>query len=121
MAPSFPAVAAGTVNDVTQENSAATMLTNAPPPTQDAPVVLEQVTKRYGRGRRSVAALDGVSLSFAAGSFTAVLGVSGSGKSTLLQCAAGAGRPSAGTVHLCGTDLTRLCHRKQALLRRRHV
>jgi putative ABC transport system ATP-binding protein len=53
-----------------------------------APVVLEDVTKRYGR-RGAVAALDRVSLSFAAGSFTAVLGVSGSGKSTLLQCAAG--------------------------------
>jgi putative ABC transport system ATP-binding protein len=83
--------------------------------------MLSEVTKRYGRGRRSAAALDGVSLSFAAGSFTAVLGVSGSGKSTLLQCAAGIERPSAGTVHLCGTDLTRLSHRKQALLRRRHV
>jgi ABC-type bacteriocin/lantibiotic exporter with double-glycine peptidase domain len=53
------------------------------------PVVLADVTKRYGRRRRAVAALDRVSLSFGAGSFTAVLGVSGSGKSTLLQCAAG--------------------------------
>ena len=121
MAPSFPAVAAGTVNDVTQENSAATMLTNAPPPTQDAPVVLDQVTKRYGRGRRSVAALDGVSLSFAAGSFTAVLGVSGSGKSTLLQCAAGLERPTAGAVRLCGTELAGLSQRKQAVLRRQRV
>ena len=53
-----------------------------------APVELTDVTKRYGRRRRGVPALDGVSLSFGAGSFTAVLGVSGSGKSTLLQCAA---------------------------------
>jgi putative ABC transport system ATP-binding protein len=121
MAPSFPAVAAGTVNDMTEENSAATTLTSAPPPTQDAPVVLEQVTKRYGRGRRSVAALDGVSLSFAAGSFTAVLGVSGSGKSTLLQCAAGLERSSSGSVRLCGKELSRLSQRKQAVLRRQRV
>jgi putative ABC transport system ATP-binding protein len=121
MAPSFPAVAAGTVNDVTQENSAATTLTSAPPPTQDAPVVLEQLTKRYGRGRRSVTALDGVSLSFAAGSFTAVLGVSGSGKSTLLQCAAGLERSSSGAVRLCGKELSRLSQRKQAVLRRQRV
>jgi putative ABC transport system ATP-binding protein len=85
------------------------------------PVVLENVTKRYGRRRSAVAALDRVSLSFAAGSFTAVLGVSGSGKSTLLQCAAGLERPSAGTVRLCGTDLAGLSHRRQAVLRRRRV
>jgi ABC-type glutathione transport system ATPase component len=46
------------------------------------PVVLADVTKRYGRRRRAVPALDRVSLSFMAGSFTAVLGVSGSGKSS---------------------------------------
>jgi len=83
--------------------------------------VLEDVTKRYGRGRRSVAALDGVSLSFAAGSFTAVLGVSGSGKSTLLQCAAGLERSSSGTVRLCGKELSRLPVRKQAVLRRQRI
>jgi putative ABC transport system ATP-binding protein len=50
-----------------------------------APVVLHEVSKRCGRGRGAVTALDRVSLSLPAGSFTAVLGVSGSGKSTLLQ------------------------------------
>src|SRR6185437_10789028 len=70
--------------------------------TAAAPVVLTEVTKRYGRRRGAVAALDGVSLSFGAGTFTAVLGVSGSGKSTLLQCAAGLERPSSGTVHCAG-------------------
>jgi putative ABC transport system ATP-binding protein len=84
------------------------------------PVVLTDVTKRYGR-RRAVPALDRVSLSFGAGSFTAVLGVSGSGKSTLLQCAAGLERPSAGTVRLCGTDLAGLSQRRQAVLRRQRV
>ena len=86
-----------------------------------APVVLQDVTKRYGRRRNAVAALDRVSLSFANGSFTAVLGVSGSGKSTLLQCAAGIERVSSGVVHLCGADLTRLSQRRQAVLRRNRV
>jgi putative ABC transport system ATP-binding protein len=86
-----------------------------------APVVLSEVTKRYGRRRGAVPALDRVSLSFAAGSFTAVLGVSGSGKSTLLQCAAGIERSSSGQVRLCGADLGRLSHRRQAVLRRQHV
>jgi len=90
-------------------------------PAAGAPVVLDEVTKRYGRRRSAVAALDRVSLSFPAGSFTAVLGVSGSGKSTLLQCAAGLERASSGTVRLCGTDLKRLSSRRQAALRRRRV
>lgn len=62
-----------------------------------------------------------MSLSFAAGSFTAVLGVSGSGKSTLLQCAAGLERSSSGAVWLCGKELSRLSHRQQAVLRRQRV
>src|SRR5499433_280275 len=94
---------------------------NASWPDQAAPVQLAGVSKRFGRGRGRVTALDGVSLSFGAGSFTAVLGVSGSGKSTLLQCAAGLERPSAGTVRLCGTDLAGLSQRRQAVLRRQCV
>jgi putative ABC transport system ATP-binding protein len=76
-------------------------------PTQ-APVMLHSVGKRFGRGRAAVTALDSVSVSFPAGSFTAVLGVSGSGKSTLLQCAAGLEQPTFGTVRLCGTELARV-------------
>ena len=85
------------------------------------PLALADVTKRYGRRRAVVPALDRVSLSFAAGSFTAVLGVSGSGKSTLLQCAAGLERPTSGTVRLCGTELAGLSQRRQAVLRRQRV
>src|ERR1700722_1466850 len=92
---------------MTGQNAVTTMLREAAPAAV-APVVRDDVTKRYGRGRGAVTALDGVSLSFAAGSFTAVLGVSGSGKSTLLQCAAGLERSSSGTVRLCGQELSRL-------------
>jgi putative ABC transport system ATP-binding protein len=90
-------------------------------PALGTPLVLTDVTKRYGRRRAAVSALDRVSLSFAAGSFTAVLGVSGSGKSTLLQCAAGLERPTSGTVRLCGTELAGLSQRQQAVLRRQRV
>ncbi|WP_370370478.1 ABC transporter ATP-binding protein [Catenulispora sp. GP43] len=86
-----------------------------------APVRLDGVTKYYGRGRGRVTALDGVSLAFAAGSFTAVLGASGSGKSTLLQCAAGLEKPSSGSVHLCGKDLEALSDRRQTVLRRQRI
>ncbi|MGD0556631.1 MAG: ABC transporter ATP-binding protein [Streptosporangiaceae bacterium] len=88
---------------------------------ESAAVVLHEVSKRFGRGRGAVTALDTVSLSFPVGSITAVQGVSGSGKSTLLQCAAGLERPSSGTVRLCGAELARLSDRERALLRRQRV
>jgi putative ABC transport system ATP-binding protein len=95
----------------------------APPDTPAAgpPVVLDRVGKRYGRRRRGVQALQDVSVSFPRGSLTAVMGISGSGKSTLLQCAAGLDKPTTGTVHLTGVDVSTLSRRKLSVLRRRRV
>jgi putative ABC transport system ATP-binding protein len=84
-------------------------------------VMLREVRRVYGRGEATVVALDGVSLAFAPGSFTAVMGPSGSGKSTLLNVAAGLDRPTSGTVALGDTDLTRLSERRLTLLRRERI
>jgi putative ABC transport system ATP-binding protein len=92
-----------------------------PPSPAPEPVVLERVSRRYGRGRRRVLALSDVTVSFASGTLTAVAGASGSGKSTLLQCAAGLDTPSSGTVRIGGTDLSGLSRRKVSMLRRRQV
>jgi putative ABC transport system ATP-binding protein len=86
-----------------------------------AAVELAGVTKSYGRGRRAVMALDGVSAVFAPGSFSAVMGLSGSGKSTLLQMSAGLDRPTSGTVRLGGSDLSGLSGRRLSVLRRRRI
>lgn len=67
---------------------------------------LVDVTKVYGSGENAVTALDRVSLSLSAQSFTAVMGPSGSGKSTLLQCAAGLDRPDSGQVVVDGEEMT---------------
>lgn len=85
------------------------------------PVDLRTVTRRYGTGQRTVTALDGVSLRFAAGTMTAVMGPSGSGKSTLLHCAAGMDRPTAGEVRIDGTLLGPLDENALTLLRRERV
>ena len=58
--------------------------------------VLDAV-KVYGRGESEVRALDGVTVEFGTGRFTAIMGPSGSGKSTLLHSVAGldTSRPAA--------------------------
>jgi putative ABC transport system ATP-binding protein len=90
-----------------------------PPP---AAVSLDNVTKRYGRRRRRrVTALAGVTAELPVGSLTAVMGLSGSGKSTLLQMAAGLDQPTAGRVHVGGTDLGSLSRRKLSVLRRQRI
>jgi putative ABC transport system ATP-binding protein len=84
-------------------------------------VALRDVRKVYGRGEGEVVALDGVSVGLAVGSFTAIMGPSGSGKSTFLNVAAGLDRPTAGTVAMGDTDLTRLSERRLTILRRERI
>lgn len=85
------------------------------------PVALQGVSRRYGSRRHGVQALSDVTVSFASGTLTAVVGASGSGKSTLLQCAAGLDTPTSGTVRIGGTELSGLSRRKLSVLRRRQV
>jgi len=90
-------------------------------PAEGATVALRGVRKVHGRNGSAVHALGGVDLDLRRGTFTAVMGPSGSGKSTLLQCAAGLDRPSAGTVWLAGTDLTKLSETALTKLRRTRI
>ncbi|MEV0195067.1 ABC transporter ATP-binding protein [Nonomuraea sp. NPDC050691] len=87
----------------------------------DHAVLLEEVTRTYGKGPTEVAALRQVSVGFRRGSFTAVMGPSGSGKSTLLQCASGLDRPDSGAVRVAGRDITRFGEKELATLRRDQV
>ncbi|WP_181795883.1 ABC transporter ATP-binding protein [Streptomyces sp. WELS2] len=84
-------------------------------------VRLDAVSKTYGRGDGRVAALRALTMSFADGTFTAVMGPSGSGKSTFLHCAAGLVRPTSGTVTVRGTDLAALDDTHLTKLRRDRI
>jgi len=77
--------------------------------------------KVYGRGDTAVRALDGITVSFGKGRFTAIMGPSGSGKSTLLHCMAGLDRLTSGHVYIGDVELGSLADRQLTLLRRNKV
>jgi putative ABC transport system ATP-binding protein len=84
-------------------------------------VEAEDLYRRYGEGEAAVEALAGVTVSFPAGRFAAIMGPSGSGKSTLMHILAGLDRPTSGTVRIGGVDLTQLSDRDLTQLRRDRV
>jgi putative ABC transport system ATP-binding protein len=90
-------------------------------PAATAAVAARALTRRYGAGESAVDALRGVSLEVPAGQFTAVMGPSGSGKSTLMHLLAGLDRPTTGTVHVGGEEISALSDRRLTKLRRRHI
>ncbi len=81
----------------------------------------DTLSKIYGEGEAEVRALDGVSVSFARGRFTAIMGPSGSGKSTLMHVCAGLDDATSGTVSIGDTDLTTLKDADLTRLRRDRV
>ena len=79
------------------------------------------VSRVYGEGEAAVRALDGVTVGFPKGRFTAIMGPSGSGKSTLMHILAGLDRPTSGSVVLDDVEITELDDRKLTELRRERV
>jgi ABC-2 type transport system ATP-binding protein len=66
-------------------------------------VDVDDVTKRYGALR----ALDGVSLTVAAGEVLGLVGRNGAGKSTLLRILTGRAAPTSGTARVLGHEMPR--------------
>jgi putative ABC transport system ATP-binding protein len=93
--------------------------TPAPPGLAAARAV--DAVKVYGSGPTEVRALDGVTIEFRPGGFTAIMGPSGSGKSTLLHCLAGLDRLTSGQVFIGDVDLGTLSEKRLTLLRREQV
>jgi putative ABC transport system ATP-binding protein len=77
--------------------------------------------KVYGSGATAVRALDGVTVDFPTGRYTAIMGPSGSGKSTLLHCLAGLDELTSGQIFLGGVEVTALDEKRRTLLRRDKV
>ncbi len=80
-----------------------------------------EATKVYGKGQAEVRALDGVTVEFGTGRFTAIMGPSGSGKSTLLHCIAGLDTLTSGRAYIGDADLSTLNDHDLTILRRDRI
>ena len=88
---------------------------------QKAAARTEDAVKIYGKGQVEVRALDAITVEFATGRYTAIMGPSGSGKSTLLHCAAGLDTLTSGKAYIGDADLSTLNDQRLTILRRDHV
>lgn len=84
-------------------------------------ISLQNVSRYYEAGERSVHALEEVSLAIERHEFVAVVGPSGCGKSTLLHLIAGLDRPTAGEIVVDGLSLTTADDRQLTEFRRRQL
>ena len=84
-------------------------------------VEVSRVAKDYGEGGIVTHALRGVDLVLMAGEFTSMAGPSGSGKTTLLNIIGGLDRPTSGTVHIEGSEITQLSGTQLSRMRRDRI
>lgn len=82
---------------------------------------VENLTKTFATGNKSLTVLDNVSFGVEAGSSLSIVGPSGSGKTTLLGLCAGLDVATSGTVSLDGIKLNALDEDDRAYVRNQHV
>lgn len=79
------------------------------------------LVKTYGADDAQVQALDHLSVDFARGEMTAIMGPSGSGKSTLMHCMAGLDQPTSGKVMVEGLEVSSMNQRQLTRFRREQI
>lgn len=84
-------------------------------------LVLNHISKFYGKGDSRVAALRDISFSVDEGEYVAIMGESGAGKSTLLNVIATLETATGGEIRLNGRDLSQLREKEKAAFRRQHL
>jgi len=82
---------------------------------------LIDIHKDYRMGSNVVKALNGISLNINAQEFVSIMGPSGSGKSTLMNIIGALDRPTSGSYHLDGEDVSGLTDNELAVIRNRKI
>lgn len=86
------------------------------PAPADAALVLENVSRQFRSGKRTVEALRGISARIPLGRITGLIGPDAAGKTTLMRLAAGLLRPDHGRIQVLGRDTAREALAIQAAL-----
>lgn len=84
-------------------------------------IELQRLHRRFTVGGQQVHALNDINLTISQGDYLSLMGPSGSGKSTLLNIIGLLDRPSDGTYHLDGRDVTGFSDEQQARIRREQI
>lgn len=84
-------------------------------------VEIRDVHKSFQRDTQKIEVFEDLTLDFAEGSFTAIMGPSGSGKSTLLNLVAGLDTPTSGTITVGGAVVSSMSPSQLAAWRSRNI
>src|SRR6476619_4797781 len=88
---------------------------------EQAMIEVQDLTRVYQMGTNEVWALNGVSLTIAAGEMVAIMGPSGSGKSTFMNLVGCLDRPTTGEYRLDGKTVSEMDSSQLAAVRNRHI
>ncbi|MFH1087075.1 MAG: ATP-binding cassette domain-containing protein, partial [Chloroflexota bacterium] len=84
-------------------------------------IQLKDIVKTYPMGRRELTVLRGVSIEVKEKEMVAIMGQSGSGKTTLLNILGCLDRPTSGSYHLDGKEVSHLSSIELAAVRARKI
>ncbi|MBQ6930134.1 MAG: ABC transporter ATP-binding protein [Oscillospiraceae bacterium] len=84
-------------------------------------IKVQNLRKVYKVGTEKVVALDNINLEIEKGEFCCIVGTSGSGKSTLLNQLAGLEKPTKGSVHINGENISQMDEKKLAVFRQNNI
>lgn len=84
-------------------------------------IVVDNITKAFGKGDSTVTALDAVSFTIQSGEFVSIMGESGAGKSTLLSIMGAMNTPTQGNYFVDDLNVYTLSNEQQADFRREYL